>query len=330
MNGQTLNYYFLKRPPVVAKADWLNDPRNIQAIRESFEEWNKVVGIKFVETTNVNQAQIRIGFVNNQGCWSYLGRDILKYRDTYNRTMNFGWNFGWWDPTAQGAARGDPRTKGVSLHEIGHTLDFCHEHQNPEAHFVWDEEKTIEYFEDGSDWTETDVRTQVLNPITEPYEASAFDELSIMGYDVPPGLITSPPEYFDTGLKPGSVLSTNDIKQAQIWYPPLEEKKSTVLNLTESKLLSIPHDTDGTEVTFKPAEDGPYCIHMLTNGEVFFTLHDGDEVLQGRDTEGGEKHPKIFQSLKKNKKYTIRVRVNGLKEKDDSVYLTAYPSKVEE
>ena len=43
--------------------------------------------------------------------------------------MNFGWDL-----------RADERGVDVPVHEIGHALGFSHEHQNPFAGIVWDEE----------------------------------------------------------------------------------------------------------------------------------------------------------------------------------------------
>ena len=42
--------------------------------------------------------------------------------------MNFGWGL-----------TSDPRREIAAVHEIGHTLGFPHEHQNPFAGIVWDE-----------------------------------------------------------------------------------------------------------------------------------------------------------------------------------------------
>ena len=47
--------------------------------------------------------------------------------DPNERTMNFGWDL----TTSYG--------HDTALHEIGHTLGFPHEHQNPTAGIVWNE-----------------------------------------------------------------------------------------------------------------------------------------------------------------------------------------------
>ena len=84
-----------------------------------FGVWEKVgLGLEFAEVQSRDDAEIRIGFMRGDGAWSYVGRDVfLAGRN--ERTMNFGWDI-----------RNDIDTP---VHEIGHTLGFPHEHQNPNA-----------------------------------------------------------------------------------------------------------------------------------------------------------------------------------------------------
>jgi len=317
LNGQHLFYTFLKKPRSVSARFWLDDERNKNLVRAAFKDWNAVVGIQFEETNDVKKAQIRIGFLVHPslgGYWSFIGREILTATDTYNRTMNYGYNL-----------YEDPRDKGVALHEIGHTLDFPHEHQNPNAHFVWDQDAVIQAFgAPPNSWPPEVIEANVTGPITGDYEASPFDDQSIMGYDIEPGLIKSPPKYYQEGLKPSSRLSKQDIEWAQHWYPLLTDSK--ILSLEEGKLLSVPPKGQDTEISFIPSESGTYGIQVVGDADTFFLLQDGPTVLKGRDTEGGVKAAKIVYDLEKGKKYTVRVRVNALTSVKNAVYVVAFPT----
>ncbi len=75
---------------------------------------------QFVEQ---GDAEIRIGFLEGDGSWSYLGtecRDIPADETTMN--------YGWLTPDSD-----DDELQRVVLHEFGHALGLIHEHQNPRA-----------------------------------------------------------------------------------------------------------------------------------------------------------------------------------------------------
>lgn len=99
-------------------------------VHKAFQIWKDIgIGLEFKEVSSKTEAEIRIGFLEGDGAWSYIGKDILK-QGINERTMNFGWDI-----------TRNPRKIDTAIHEIGHTLGFPHEHQNPNAGIVWDEEK---------------------------------------------------------------------------------------------------------------------------------------------------------------------------------------------
>src|SRR5262249_13757272 len=114
----------------------------------------------------------------DDGSWSYIGTDILKYQDL-GRTMNYGWDL----TTIWGHA--------TALHEIGHTLGLPHEHQNPGAGIVWNEPKVYAYFSGPPDnWDHDTIFSNIIKKLRESdVEGSRWDPQSIMHYPFEPGLI---------------------------------------------------------------------------------------------------------------------------------------------
>ncbi len=127
VNGTVLHYYFYDNQSLDKKL--VGDEKQHNVVRKAFDHWkNQDIGLVFSEVKNREDAEVRIGFDHSDGSWSYVGRDVInleQLKDPNKPTMNFGWDL----TTAWGWE--------TALHEIGHTLGFPHEHQNPNAGIVW-------------------------------------------------------------------------------------------------------------------------------------------------------------------------------------------------
>ena len=192
VNGTTLRYYFFTNGP------WAGPAGELDLVRDGFGVWEDVgIGLKFEEVTNIDDAEVRIGFLPGDGAWSYVGRDIIDIPGQQERTMNFGW------PIAT-----DTRGVDVAVHEIGHTLAFPHEHQNPFSGIVWDEQAVYAYFGGPpNNWPPAQTLHNVLRKLpAAAVEGSAWDPDSIMHYGFPAGLILQPPEHRG-GITPALGLS---------------------------------------------------------------------------------------------------------------------------
>ena len=161
-NGTNLHYHFLGN-----KISWRGSATEKRVVRDSFKKWKSLgIGIEFEEVTSAEDAEIRIGFMNGDGSWSYVGRDNIDYAgDPKKRTMNFGW-----DVTT-------PYGRDTALHEIGPALGFSHEHQNGNAGIVWDEFKVLrEFGGPPNNWDENIIRRNILNKLPKNMKFSHIQD----------------------------------------------------------------------------------------------------------------------------------------------------------
>lgn len=289
VNGTVLHYWFLNGPAA-----------QLQAVRDSFTEWKSLaIGLEFVEVPDSGEAEIRIGFDQADGSWSYVGRDVLGIPTT-QATMNFGWDL----TTEYG--------RTTALHEIGHTLGMPHEHQNPFAGIVWDEQKVYDYFTGApNNWTRQQAFSNVLRKIdSNDVEGSNWDPDSVMEYWFPAGLIVEPAKY-KNGLEPPGGLSAADKEWALRFYPTL---KTTVPAL--NPFVSVPLSLgpgDQADFSIVPGETRRYELGTFGTADtvlVLFEEVDGQlRQLAADDDSGTNLNSKIEVKLFKDRKYVARVRL---------------------
>ena len=294
VNGTVLHYYFFEGNPFGA-------PEAQKAVvREAFDVWKDVgIGLEFREVESVHDAEIRIGFLRGDGAWSYVGRDILR-QGQLERTMNFGW-----DLTRSGEI-------DTAIHEIGHTLGFPHEHQNPNAGIVWDEEAVIAALgRPPNNWSEATTRWNIIRKIPpDTVEGSAWDPDSIMHYPFGSGLILEPARYRN-GLRPRPGLSQKDKEQVRLFYPPLEPEHPELVPF-QSQMLSIGPGKQ-RDFTVIPTASRDYNFRTFGASDtvmVLFEDHDGElRYLKGDDDSGTNLNASFEVRLRKGRKYVLRIRM---------------------
>lgn len=216
--------------------------------------------------------------------------------------MNFGWSL-----LQQGHNGID-----TAVHEIGHTLGFNHEHQNPFAGIEWDEAAVIKAMAARPNrWDEKKTRWNILRKISpDEVQGSRWDPNSIMHYPFGPGLIIKPTQY-QNGLTPAGGLSDYDRAWVRHFYPPLGDDLPT-LELLQSRDFTL---LSGQEIDFavEPKATGAYKIAKFGKSDVIMGLdevsNEATHKVAVDDDMGHERDAAITATLTQGKKYVLRIRL---------------------
>ena len=294
VNGTKLRYFFFRN------SGWRGTPSELEVVRNAFKKWKQVgIGLQFEEVDNVDDAEIRIGFLRGDGAWSYLGRDILNQAQS-DRTMNFGWNIA--------------NDIDTAIHEIGHTLAMPHEHQNPNAGIVWDEEAVYaELAKPPNSWSRDKTFWNIIRKLPESdVEGSEWDKNSIMHYPFSAGMILNPEEFKNSPLVPSPGLSAMDKQWVKTAYPPLADNDHKTLKPFKSVSSNI---KAGEQLNFFVEPDATREYEFSTFGEsdtvmVLFEDVDGDlRFVEGDDDSGEDFNASFRVKLFSGRKYVLRVRL---------------------
>lgn len=310
VNGTVLHYFFFDKASdgsMVTLADgtqrfvtWKGNEAQKKTVREAFAAWKALpLGLEFKEVASADEAEIRIGFMRGDGSWSWVGRDVLDI-GTGERTMNFGWDI---------AADAD-----TALHEIGHTLGMHHEHQNPFAGIVWNEEAV--YASLGAppnSWSREKTDWNIIRKLPEAsVQGTQWDPDSVMHYSFEAGLIRLPAQ-FAGGLQPAGGLSARDQAWLKEIYPKLGGTNTfPELKLLESRLLSIKAGQQ-IDLRLNPGATRTYEMRTFGTSDTLMVLFEdtGGELRYraGDDDSGEDRNAYIRRRLYKGRKYVMRLRL---------------------
>jgi hypothetical protein len=294
VNGTQLHYYFFTSSNLKGTVT----ERDI--VREAFKRWKDLgIGLSFTEAESIDEAEIRIGFKRGDGAWSYVGRDILEQRQSA-RTMNFGWNI-----------RNDIDT---AIHEIGHTLGFPHEHQNPNSGIEWNEEAVYEELAaPPNNWDRETTFFNIIRKIPKAdIEGSEWDKDSIMHYPFEAGLILKPVIYRTKALIPKAGLSDGDKFWVKSFYPKLNNNDYEELEPFQSAQIMI---EPGEQVNFyiKPTRTRSYEFQTFGKTDtvmvLFEEIDNKPRYYMADDDSGMDFNARFKARLIAGRTYILRVRL---------------------
>ena len=297
LNGTRIRYYFFAKPKA-----WAGNEANRAVVRQAFQMWKSLgIGLEFVEVQNQAEADVRIAFLDGDGSWSYIGTDNLTKRQD-PRTMNFGWSLT--DDPAEGL--------DTALHEIGHTLGFPHEHQNPFAGIVWNEAAVYKALAaPPNGWSKATTKHNIIDKLqADKVQGSTWDPNSVMHYPFEAGLIIQPKKYAK-GLHPKGGLSARDRKWVRSFYPPI--KPEAVKPLTPFKANSLYLGSgQQADFVFRPIETRDYEFRTFGEADALMALYrqaQPTKPIAQEDDGGTEDNAHLKVHLNAGQDYLLRLRL---------------------
>lgn len=309
-NGTQLHYYFFDRQSdgeEVVLSDgsrrwisWLGTNEQRNTVRDAFDTWKNVgIGLEFIEVDKPEDAEIRIGFMPGDGAWSYLGRHVLNIA-TNKRTMNFGWDIS--------------NDIDTAIHEIGHTLGFPHEHQNPMAGIDWDEDQVYRTLAaPPNNWSRETTYHNILRKIaTDTVQGSSWDPDSIMHYPFAASMINGPAPYSSEGIQPANGLSARDVSWVQQFYPPLQPQNDPELTPFDSVELRLGQGEQRNFV-IEPDATRYYNIQTFGVADTVMALFEDEggslRFVTADDDSGHATNSRLRIRLFAGRRYVLRIRL---------------------
>jgi len=180
---------------------------------EVLKEWEDLTNIKF-RVNDTGPSSVRVKFNNGRND-SSIGTDALTVQDDIE-TVSFN---------IIHADSAKDELRQVVLHEFGHVLGLVHEHSHPDCDIEFNIAAANRYFKSVYGFSEADVERNLFRKyLHNQVRCPAFDEKSIMMYNIPPECTKNNKEYMEA-----TDLSTLDRSFIPLLYPENEDEPEVIL-----------------------------------------------------------------------------------------------------
>jgi hypothetical protein len=192
-------------------------------------------------------------------------------------------------------------------------LGFPHEHQNPHAGIVWDEQAVYSALAaPPNNWDRETTFFNIIRKIDpDQVQGSNWDPDSVMHYPFEAGLIKEPAEYRD-GLRPAGGLSVRDKEWLKTFYPPLRRSDYEELSVGASVKLDLA-PSEQKNFIIKPTATRYYSIQTFGASDTVIVLFEkeGDNYryLTADDDSGQSTNARLRVKLLRGRTYLLRVRM---------------------
>jgi serralysin len=175
-----------------------------EKVKQYAKSWEASANVTFSFVADNAAADIKVGFTNGAGSWSYIGTTSKQY----SPSMNYGW---FTDNTS------DAEFRRTITHEFGHALGLNHEQSHPDANIPWNTQAVYDYYMGPpNNWSKSQIDFNVLRVESRTgLNYTAYDSSSIMHYAVQARFTTN-----NTAIAVNNTtISAKDVLYMKTYYP---------------------------------------------------------------------------------------------------------------